>query len=349
MAPRKAHPSGATMRAVCMDKFGKENLRVASDVPRPVAEKDGQVLIRLHAAALNPIDKIRIEGGLKLIRPEPIWPALVGYDGAGVVEESKSAKFKAGDEVYVRLTNPTQGSLAEYCVEKDSLVALKPKQMNFVEAASLPLAAVTAMQAFQRMGVKEGDKVFISGGAGGVGTLAIQLAKHVLKCKVVATSASPGEKTELCKSLGADVVVNYKEEKFEDVLKDYDYAFDTTNESHKCCKIVKRGGKVVTIAGTPTAAEMERASGKPAPFVVRVFLWFKRNSAAMSEAAKNNVDWSYLFLSPNAKDLESLASYVDAGQVKAVIDSTNKLEDFRKAYDRLASGRSQGKCVITLV
>merc|ERR1712232_1446311 len=130
-----------------------------------------------------------------------------------------------------------------------------------------------------------------SGGAGGVGTFAIQYAKNVLKAGTVATTASPGEKTDLCKSLGADVVINYRDEKFEDVLKEYDFAFDTSGESAKCAQILKKGGKVVTIAGTPSLDELVRMGMKP-NIVVKAFLKMKRQKEAMANAEAAGVEWS---------------------------------------------------------
>merc|ERR1712224_432352 len=215
------------------------------------------------------------------------------------------------------------------------------------EAAAMPLAAVTAMQAFKRLGLKEGDKIAITGGAGGVGTYAIQIAKHVFKAHV-ATTASAGEKFELVKSLGADVVVDYRSEKFENVPKDYDYGFDTVNESDRLCEVVKKGGKVVTIAGSPSIDEMTNKFG-PQILPVRLYMWYIKNHKAQSAASKNGVDWSYMFLSPNASDLETLAGWVEDGKVKSVLDMAVPFESFQQAVDRLVSGRAKGKCVIKVV
>lgn len=340
------------MRAVVFAKYGLGNLVLENNVPKPVVQKSGHVLIKVCAASLNPIDKIRLNGGLRFINPEPAWPALIGYDASGVIEqvaEGGSGDFKVGDEVYVRLKDPSQGSLAEFCVADERLVAKKPTNMSFEQAASLPLAWMTALQALRRCGVQEGCRVLITGGAGGVGSAAIQLAKHVFKAGFVATTASPGEKTELCKSLGADVVVNYRQDKFEEILASedkFDFGFDTTNESHRIPSLIKEGGQVVTVAGTPTVEELTLRSGKTPPFFVRFFLWFARNKAAMKAAAKHNVKWSYLFLSPNGDDLRFLARASEEGQIKAVIDGVQPFEDFQKSFDRLISGRSKGKNVI---
>lgn len=342
------------MKAAVFDKYGLGELKLKSDVPKPVITKPDEVLIKVHAAAINPIDKIRLAGGLKMINPEPAWPALIGYDAAGVVEqvgEGASGDFAVGDEVYVRLKDASQGSIAEYCKAKKELVAKKATNMSFEEAASLPLAWMTALQALQRGEVKEGQRVFITGGAGGVGTAAIQLAKHYFKCAVVATTASEGEKTELCKSLGADIVVNYRTEKFEEKLLSepkFDFGFDTTNESHRVPVLVKEGGHVVTVSGVPTTDELTLRSGKTQPWFVRLFLWARRNKAAINAAKQNKNKWSYMFLSPNGDDLRLLAKLSEDGSIKAVIDAVQPFEDFQKSFDKLISGRSKGKNVIKI-
>lgn len=346
---RRDHPDGLLMKAVVFEKYGLNELKISESVPKSAVRKPTDVLIKVHAAAINPIDKIRLTGGLKQVSPEVTWPALWGYDASGVVEQvgEEVTKLKVGDEVYVRLTSKAEGSLSEYCVEHVDKVALKPKNASFEEAAAMPLAAVTAMQAFERLGIKQGDKVFISGGAGGVGTFAIQIAKNVYKAHV-ATTASAGEKTDLVKSLGADVVVDYRSEKFEQVLKDYDFGFDTTNESHKICEILKKGGKVVTIAGSPSIDEMNNKFGQQG-LLVRFFMFVIKNRKAESAAKKHGVDWSYLFLSPNAGDLETLASWTEENKVKSVLDMAVPFESFQQAVDKLVSGRAKGKCVIRVV
>jgi alcohol dehydrogenase len=344
--------SAGTMRAVAFAKYGLDQLRLV-EAPKPVASREGQVLIKVRAAALNPIDKVRVSGGLKMIAPERAWPAVVGYDASGVVEAVGPGvrELAVGDRVYVRLTNPRTGALGEYCVDSERLVAKMPSNATFEQAAALPLAAVTAMQALRRLGVKKGSKVLITGGAGGVGTVAVQLAKHVLGAATVATTCSGGDKAELVRSLGADVVVDYKKDKFWEQLQDYDAAFDTTGESAKCVLAVRRGGKVVTIAGMPTASEMVRVSResgkfKSVPVLVRFFLWLKRDRAALANSKRRGVDWSYLFLQPSAEELRTLNGYVEAGHVSPVIDAVHDLPDFDKSWQRLLSGRSRGKNVL---
>lgn len=350
---RQEHPEGAMMKACAFKSYGLDKLEVMH-VPKPVVEKEGEVLVKVHAAALNPIDKIRLSGRMRFILAEPKWPAVLGYDAAGVVESvHESVKHvKVGDQVFVRLKKPSQGSLAEYCVAHENLVATMPSNMTFEQAASLPLAGMTALQALERGGVKEGDRVFITGGAGGVGSLAIQLAKNVFKCSVVATTASAGEKTELVKSLGADIVVDYRNADFEKELskeEKFDFGFDTTNESHRIPSLLKPGSHCVTVAGTPTINELERRMNKRALLLVRFFLWAGANRAAMKAATHNKVEWSYMFLNPNRDSLNQLKTAVEDDQLRAVIDSVQPMDNFQVSLDRLVSGRSKGKCVVNII
>lgn len=347
---RLAHPDGKTMKAIVFAKHGKhQDVLALTDVPLPSGITENQVMIKVAAASINPIDKMRVEGDLKALRPEAVSPTVLGYDAAGVIDAVGSGvtEFKVGDEVYVRLVEATSGSLAEYCVSDQTLVAMKPSKCTMEEAAAMPLACVTALQGLRRIGLKEGDKVFISGGAGGVGSFAIQLAKHIFQASVVATTASPGAKTELCKSLGADIVINYKEQKFETELKDYDCCFDTTHESAKMPEICKKGGKVTTVSDTPTVDELVRI-GVPLSFPVKTFLNMKKNKAAIASAATHGVEWTYMFLQPNGKDLKLLASYVDDSKLKVVLDGTWEMSDWRAFVDRHFSGRAGGKCVLRI-
>jgi len=228
-------------------------------------------------------------------------------------------------------------------------IAKKPVGVSFTDAASIPLAGETALQALRRGGVGPGSKVFVSGGAGGVGTLAIQIAK-ILGAETVATTASPGDKTELCRSLGADTVVNYRDEKFEELLKDYDFAFDSTHESAKMIKIVKANAskKVITISDTPTVEALKEAGLTPG-FIVKLFLNSKRNKVAEAAGRAAGVEWQYMFLNPNGGDLTELLQWVVDGKLKPVIDNVWPLADAVAAAQRNFSGRAKGKCVVKVV
>lgn len=351
-----AQPDGDTMKAVCFTKFGKESSALSvQTIPQPFIQNPDEVLIKIHAAALNPIDKIRVAGGLALLLPENYDTSVLGYDVAGVIEkvgDEASKSYKVGDEVFVRLDNEVNhGAAAEYTVSSTHFLAKKPSKISFSEAASIPLAGVTALQAFRAGGVKEGSKVFIAGGAGGVGTLAIQIAKKMLKASHVCTTASPGAGTDICKKAGADRIIDYRSENFEEVLagEDFDMCFDTTNEAPKMGAILKEGGKVISIAGSPTIEAIEGTGAKP-PMIVRFFLWAKRNRAAEKAAAKAKGSWEYLFLDPNGKDLGEIGNYIQSGDIEAFVDTeAPSLDEFKVAADKLWSGRAKGKCVIKIV
>ena len=341
------------MKAVCFTEFGEKESLSVQTIPKPFLDPSGndQVLIKVYACALNPIDKIRVEGGLAQIRPEDYDHSVLGYDVSGIVEETSTDKFKVGDEVYVRLAGMNYGALSEYVVCNTFEVGMKPKSISFCEAASIPLAGLTALQCLRRGGVKEGSKVFIPGGAGGVGSIAIQIAKKVLKASYVCTTASPGKGTEICEQAGADRIINYREEDFETVLagEDFDMAFDTMNQAPQMGPILKQGGKIVSISGSPTIEAIEGTLGSVS-ILVKIIMFLIRNRKAENAAKKAGGSWEYVFMSPNGKQLNELGPYLESGEIKAIIDTeANGLDDFMAAVKKLYSGRSKGKCVIKVV
>jgi len=368
------HPDGETMKAVCFSSFGKDPKKVlqVKTIPKPFLAQDqaDQLLIKVHACALNPIDKVRVNGELAAVMPEQFDDNnVLGYDVSGVVEEisntngngnttSTNNKFKVGDEVYARLSGMNYGALSEYVVCNTSEVGEKPKNISFSEAAAIPLAGLTAFQSLKRGGVKEGSKVFIPGGAGGVGSIAIQIAKKVLKAGYVCTTASPGVGTELCTKLGADRVIDYTSEDFETVLagEDFDMVFDTMHQGDKMASLLKKGGKVISISGPPTIEAIEAtmksssSSGSSVGFAVKMIMFLIRNRKAEKAAKKAGGSWEYIFMTPNGEELNELGTYLESGELKAVIDTeADELDDFMTAVDKLWSGRSKGKCVIKIV
>jgi alcohol dehydrogenase len=244
--------------------------------------------------------------------------------------------------------------MAEYCVAHVSNVVSKPNNVSFEEAASIPLAGMTALQALTNSGLKEGDSIFITGGAGGVGTLAIQLAKHVFKAANVVTTASKGEKADLCKELGADSVIDYKSENFVEIhsKNKFDVCFDTTGESLSMAGIVKEGGSIVTIAGNPTLEEIRRIGGSA--WILKLFLKRKEKRKEFKAAKSANASWEYLFLSPSSDDLAKLTNYIESGDLKPIIDdmwdfnSEDEQIGWKGAFNRSFSGRSKGKCIVKI-
>ena len=339
------------MKALCFTGYGGADVLSVKSIARPFIEQADEVLIQVHAAGLNPIDQLRVKGDLALFYPEAHDTSVLGYDVAGVIKEvGETAKqsLKVGDEVYVRLKEMKHGGIAEYVVSSIAEVAKKPMNLSFTEAAALPLAGLTALQALRRAELKPGNKVLITGGAGGVGSLAIQIAKKMLKADYVCTTASPGSGTEICRQVGADRVIDYRSEKIEQCLagEDFDVIFDTTNEASKVADLLKSGGKVVSIAGAPTIEEIRKMAPKPR-LLVRILMFCLRNRGAEKAAKKAGGTWEYIFMKPSAHDLNEITPFVEAGEIKPLIDTeAGSLEDFKLAVDKLWSGRSKGKCVI---
>ncbi|GAB5367557.1 hypothetical protein AAMO2058_001240600 [Amorphochlora amoebiformis] len=277
------------MKALVFTKYGpwSKSVLFSDSHPKPSASemRCGELLVEVNAAALNPLDKIRYNGGLKHFVAEKKLPAVIGYDIAGTVikvapgtdaAENKT-RFSIGDRVVARMGDSKCGSVAEFAIVDADLCAKIPDNLTYVEAASLALSGQTVLQAFRKGGVKEGDRVFVSGGAGGVGTIAIQLAKHVFKAKEVATTARSGEKSDLCRKLGADTVIDYTTHKFEEKLREFDFALDLTHEAERMAVILKKGANIVSVTGKPTVSSLIEI-GYPVSLWVKFYLWIIRVS-----------------------------------------------------------------------
>ena len=363
-----AHPNGKTMNSIGFSKYGKPAQLKKTSVAYPHGfDASHNIVIKVHASAINPVDKALLSGDLKMVRPVAAFPHVICYDVAGVVEEADiEGKFSVGQPVFARLFGNTsdgkktpwyRGAMAEYCVADTANVVAKPDNLTFEEAASIPLVGMTALQVLKSSGLKEGGSIFISGGAGGVGTMAIQLAKHVFKAGLVVTTASKGEKMDLCKSLGADEVLDYKSESFvtaygNDDSTKFDVCFDTTAEGLEMVKIIKEGGRIVSIAGTPTLDEIRRIGGTA--WILKLFLKRKVKRKEYKAAQSMNANWTYLFLSPSHEDLSTLANHLESGVIKPVLDGvwdfhSEDLEDgWQGAFNRSFSGRAKGKCVVKI-
>ena len=347
------HPSGETMKAVCFSAFGGPEALSVKTIPKPFVSTPGEVLVKVHVCAINPIDKIRLSGGMSALKPEPYDVSVLGYDVSGVVEEAgdEVSDFKVGDEVFVRLSGMKYGALSEYVVCEVAELAKKPKNISHSHAAAIPLVGLTSLQALRKGGVKEGSKVFIPGGAGGVGSIAIQIAKKMLKAAHVCTTASPGAGTDICKKAGADRIIDYKSEDFVKELEgaDFDMVFDTMNQAAQMGGLLKTGGKIVSISGTPTVEALEAAGLAPG-FMVKAFMFLGRNRAAEKAANAAGGSWEYLFMTPSGADLTEIAAFMEKGEIEAVIDTeAPSLDEFQVAVDKLFSGRSKGKCIIKVV
>ncbi|CDN36955.1 unnamed protein product [Bacillus thuringiensis DB27] len=303
------------MKAMIIDKYGKVPMRMA-EVPTPEINQH-EVLTEIHAASINPIDfKIR-DGKVKMLL-EYEMPLILGNDFSGVIVKvgSQVTRFKVGDAIYARPRKNKIGTFAEYIAIHEDDIALKPKNLSFEEAASIPLVGLTSYQALHDiMHLQKGQKILIHAGSGGVGTFAIQLAK-IMGATVTTTASEAG--TNLVTSLGADQIINYKTEKFEEILKNYDAVFDTIGGTtlEKSFNIIKSGGNIVSVSGMPNARfGKEFGSGF---FKTLLFSLASKKLTALEK--KHNAQYSFLFMKPSGDQLRTIANYIEAGKIKPVID-----------------------------
>ena len=332
------------MKAFVVAKYGKDGFR-AADVPAPkVGTND--VLVRVSAASINPLDKMVRNGEFKqLLKYKP--PIVIGHDVAGVVTQVGAAvrDFKVDDDVYARPRDLRIGTFAEYIAIDQNDVALKPASLTLHEAAALPLVALAAWQILvERAQVKPGQKVLVHAGAGGLGSTVIQLAKHL--GAHVATTTSP-DTEELVRELGADVVIDYTKQDFSQVLSGYDLVLDSLGGQNlmKSLTVLKPGGLAIGVAGPPDAgfAKQLRAP-KPFEFVLS-FL-----SRKVRRAAKNlGVRYSFFFMRADGAQLGKLAALYDAGHLRPVLDRTFAFDQTLEALAYVESGKVKaGKVVVAL-
>ncbi|AVR33236.1 MULTISPECIES: NADP-dependent oxidoreductase [Bacillus cereus group] len=331
------------MKAMIIDRYGKVPMRMA-EVPTPEIN-EYEVLAEIHAASINPIDfKIR-DGKVKMLLKYEM-PLILGNDFSGVITKvgSKVTRFKVGDEIYARPRKNKIGTFAEYIAIHEYDIALKPKNLSFEEAASIPLVGLTSYQALHDiMQLQKGQKILIHAGSGGVGTFAIQLAK-IMGATVTTTASEAG--ANLVTSLGADEIINYKTEKFEDILKNYDGVFDTIGGAtlEKSFNIIKSGGNIVSVSGMPNARfGKEFGSGF---FKTLLFSLASKKLTALEK--KHNAQYSFLFMKPSGDQLRTIANYIEAGKIKPVIDRIFPFEDAQKAMEYSESGRAKGKIIVKI-
>lgn len=312
------------------------------ELPRP-EPGPGELLVRVRAAGVNPIDyKIR-DGAVKVLLPFS-FPLILGTDLAGDVQAIGPGvtRFELGDAVYSRLDNDRIGAFAEYAVVRESAAAKKPPSLDYVQAAALPLVGLTAWQALIDLArLQSGQKVLIHAGSGGVGTFAIQLAKHL--GAQVATTAS-AKNHALMKVLGADEVIDYKAMPFEEVARNQDVVLDTQagDTLLRSFEAVKPGGIVVTIGGRPDG-KFARAWGLPSP-LVWILGFLNRKVDRLARLKK--VRFEYLFMHASGEQLEKIGALVDQGLVKPILDRTYPLGAAAEAISYVESGRAVGKVVI---
>jgi NADPH:quinone reductase-like Zn-dependent oxidoreductase len=332
------------MKALIFKRYGGPEQVAFADLPRPVPKPD-EILVRVHAAGLNPIDNMVPKGTFKPILRFQL-PATLGSDLAGIVEEagSRVTRFKPGDAVFASIFDLGTGSLAELAVVPESAAALKPANLDFVQAASIPMVGLTAWQALkERAQLSPGQKVFIPAGAGGIGTFAIQLAKH-LGAKV-GTTTSAGN-VELVRSLGTDEVIDYQQQEFEAVLEDYDAVLGTVRGDalEKSLRILKPKSTVVSLIGPPDAA-FARARGMN--FFMR-FVFGLLSRKIIRRAKERGAEYSFLFVHPDAGQLAEIGELLQAGKIRPVIDKVFQFDQAKDALAYLDKGRAKGKVVVQI-
>jgi NADPH:quinone reductase-like Zn-dependent oxidoreductase len=330
------------MKAFVLERYGKKRALRSTEMPTPELRGD-EVLVEVHAAGVNLLDaKIR-DGEFKLILPYRL-PLILGHDVAGVVVKTgpRVRQFKPGDEVYARPDDFRIGTFAEFVPVKEASLALKPKRLTMEEAASIPLVGLTAWQALiAKAKLKTGQKVFIQAGSGGVGTFAIQLAKHLGATVATTTSAA---NVALVKSLGADVVVDYRAQDFEDVLRDCDVVLNSQDGKtlEKSLRVLQGGGRLISISGPPDPEFGEEIAARgPVKLVMRLL-----SSGVRRKAQSRGVGYSFLFMKANGSQLREITRLIEAGAIRPVMDRVFPFESTNEALAYVEAGRAKGKVVV---
>jgi NADPH:quinone reductase-like Zn-dependent oxidoreductase len=309
-----------TMKAVVIHEYGGPEVLKYEDIPRP-EPKDDQLLIRVIAAGVNPVDGM-IRSGMFAKDGDRALPIILGGDVAGVVEKvgSKITKFKPGDPVFAYVSLDNSGGYAQYALVTEREAALKPKSLTYVEAAAVPIVALTAWQALvDTAKLSAGQTVLIHGGSGGVGSFAIQIAK-TRGAKVIATASTANQ--DFLRQLGADVAIDYTKQKFEDVAKDVDVVLDSigTDTLARSYGLVKKGGIIVSLVARPKESELE----------------------------KHGIRGAALNVEPNSEELAAIGKLMDDKKIKVIVSQTLPLSEAMKAHEQVATGHTRGKIVLKI-
>ncbi len=329
------------MKAFVVDSYGKDGLKAANLPPPAVGDHD--VLVRVAAASINPLDKMVRDGEFKQLLKYKT-PFALGHDVAGVVTQTGSAvrDFKVGDEIYSRPRDLRIGTFAEYIAIDESDVALKPATLSLEEAAAVPLVALAAWQSLVDVAeVKPGQKVLVHAGAGGLGSTVIQVAKHL--GAYVATTAHTRDADKV-RDLGADEVIDYTEQDFAEVLAGYDVVLDSLGSAslQKSLTVLKRDGLAISVVGPPDpafAAQLRQPLLKPVMALM---------SRKIRKRAKSlGVRYAFFFMGANGAQLKKLAGLYDNGTLRPVLDRTFDFDETIEAMAYVEQGRAKGKIVIT--
>lgn len=331
------------MKAIQIKKYSKEIKVELNEIPTPQIT-DNEVLVRIKAAGVNPLDNMIIKGEVKLITPYD-FPLTMGNEMAGVVEKiGKNVKnFKVGDRVFARLPLSKIGAFAEFVSVNENALAKIPDYLDFTQAAAVPLTALTAYQALEILQPQKGQKIFISGGTGGFGAMAIPIAKH-FGLEVITNGNSINKERVL--ALGADQFLDYKTEDYTKILKNIDFVIDTLGgkELEKQFTILKKGGKLVSLKGMPNknfAKKMNLSWWKT--------LIFSLVGKKFDDLAnKNNQEYHFIFVKENGKQLSEIAKILEKNKIVPSVDSVFPLEKANDALLKIATQPSQGKTILTI-
>lgn len=332
------------MKAFILESYGANRALQLADVPEPQL-RDDEVLVQVHAAGVNQLDSKIKDGQFKLILPYRL-PLILGHDVAGVVVKAgpRVRQFKPGDEVYARTDDFRIGTFAEFVPVRESSLAPKPKGLTMEEAASIPLVGLTAWQVLvETARLARGQKVFIQAGSGGVGTFAIQLARHLGATVATTTSAA---NFDLVRGLGADVVIDYRTQDFEDVLHDYDVVLNSQDGKAlgKSLRVLKGGAKLVSISGPPDPA-FGRAIA--APLFVKLVMRLL-SSGIRRRARGRGIDYSFVFMKADGGQLREIPRLIEAGAIRPVVDKVFAFESTNEALAYAEAGHAKGKVVIKI-
>ena len=330
------------MKAFIIERYGKNEKLQLADTAEPVVNEN-DVLVQVYAAGVNLLDAKVRNGEFKIFLPYKV-PFTLGHDVAGVVTKvgARVSKFKAGDKVYARPADHRIGTFAEYISINEKDVALAPKNLSMEEAASIPLVGLTAWQALiEKANLKKGQKVFIQAGSGGVGTFAIQLAKY-LGASVATTTSSAN--IDLVKSLGADIVIDYKKDDFEAMLKDYDVVLNSQDAKtlEKSLRILKPNGTIISISGPPDTDFAEQMGSPRFLKLIMMILSY----GIKKKAKRLGVNYSFLFMRADGNQLTEITSLIDAGIIRPVLDKVFPFEQTNEALAYVEEGRAKGKVVV---
>lgn len=333
------------MKAALITKYDKNNLQLKLTTVDKPSITTNEVLVKVMAAGVNPLDNLISRGDIKIILPYQL-PQIAGNEMVGVIEAvgAKVTDFQVGDRVFARLPLDKIGAFAEYVAVDAQALAKVPAYLSDVEAAAVPLTALTIMQAFELMKIQPGRTIFIAGGTGGVGAMAIPLAKaHGLK---VITNGSATNAERVLK-LGADQFIDYKTQDYTQLLNDVDYCLDTLGgaETAKQMSIMKPGGRLVSLRGMPNGEFAKRVHLPKWKQWLLTVAGYKYDRLAQ----RHGVKYYFMNVESNGQQLQAIADIFTKQQIKPSIDTVYPFEAVNDALAKVANGHSKGKTVVTMV